>query len=124
MHHGIAPVALFALVLAVVPLSAAAKDYSLLSPNKAIEVKIAVGPATTYAVTFQGQPVVLPSAVSMALDAGRILGRDAKVRKVTRRGVNDLLLPVVTQKAAKVPDVFNEAHPRFRRELCLDLPCL
>ncbi len=44
----------------------------------------------------------------MALDAGRVLGRDAKVRKDTRRGVNDMLLPVVTQKAAKVPDVFNE----------------
>ncbi len=49
----------------------------------------------------------------MALDAGRILGRNAKVRKVSRRSVNDMLLPVVTQKAAKVPDVFNELTLEF-----------
>ena len=113
MRHGIISVVFFALVLAVRSLPAAAKDYSLLSPNKAIEVKIAVGPTITYAVTFQGQPIVLPSAVSMTLDAGRVLGRAAKVRKDTRRSVNDLLLPVVTQKAAKVPDVFNELTLEF-----------
>jgi alpha-glucosidase len=113
MRHGIMSVVLFALILASAALPAPAKDYSLLSPNKAIEVKVAVGPAVTYAVTFRGQPIVLPSAVSMALDAGRVLGREAKVRKDTRRSVNDMLLPVVTQKAAKVPDVFNELTLEF-----------
>jgi len=113
MRHGIMSVVLFALILAPAALPAPAKDYSLFSPNKAIEVKVAVGPAVTYAVTFRGQPIVLPSAVSMALYAGRVLGREAKVRKDTRRSVNDMLLPVVTQKAAKVPDVFNELTLEF-----------
>ncbi len=54
MHRGIASVVLLALIFVPEALSAAAKDYSLRSPNKAIEVKVAVGPTVTYAVSSPG----------------------------------------------------------------------
>ena len=106
-------------ITAVAVLPLAAKDYSLLSPDKAIEVKVAVGPAVTYAVAFQGKPIIAPSAISMTIDGGRVLGKDAKVRSDKRRSVNEILTPVVAQKASKIPDVFNELTLEFAGDYAL-----
>jgi len=101
------------LVTALAANALAAKDYALLSPNKAVEIKVAVGPAVTYTVAFQGKPVLVPSALSMTIDGGKVLGREAKVRSDKRRSVNDTLKPVVWQKAASISDAFNELTLEF-----------
>lgn len=90
-----------------------AKEYSLFSPSKAVELKVAAGPSITYAVSFQGRPIVAPSSISMTLDGGRVLGREAKVRNEKRRAGNDVLKPIVWQKAASIPDKFNELMLEF-----------
>jgi alpha-glucosidase len=119
MRHGMNRLAGFALILAVAALPLAAKDYSLLSPNKAIELKVAVGPTITYAVAFQGKPMIAPSTISMTLDAGRVLGKEAKVRNDKHRSVDDILTPIVAQKASKIPDVFNELTLEFAGNFAL-----
>jgi len=101
------------LIMAAAAGAATAKDYSLQSPDKAIEVRIAVGSSVTYAVAFQGRTIIAPSAVSMTIEDGRILGREAKVLNAKRRSVNETLTPVVWQKTSSIADVFNEITLEF-----------
>jgi alpha-glucosidase len=93
-----------------------AKEYVLLSPDKAVELKVAVGPDIRYSVAYKGRPIVVPSAVSMTLDGGVVLGKDPQVRDEKRRSVNDILRPVVRQKSAEIADRFNELTLVFKGE--------
>ena len=95
--------------------AAAAKDpaYSLLSPDKKIEVKISAGGILQYAVNYDGRPLLAPSTISMTLDGGRVVGRGTRVREAKTRSVNEILKPVVKQKAAEIPDRFNELTVSF-----------
>ncbi len=99
------------------PASAApsAKIYSVLSPDKKIEFKLTAGPDLSFAVHYDGRPLVAPSSISMAIDATgpRVLGRGVKVKSEKRRFVDEVLTPVVRQKAAAIPDRFNELTLRF-----------
>jgi alpha-glucosidase len=96
--------------------AAAVKEYILLSPDKFVELNVAVGANVTYAVHYKGRPVVVPSAVSMTLDGGLVLGKDPQVRDEKRRSVNDILRPVVRQKSAEIADRFNELTLVFKGE--------
>jgi alpha-glucosidase len=102
-----------ALTIASAASFAAPKDLSLFSPGKTIEVKVAAGPKLTYSVSYLGRPLVIPSAVSLTLDGGRVLGPAARVKDVKTRRVREILTPVVRQKAASIPDVFNEMTVEF-----------
>ena len=108
-----------ALVLAVLAGPLAAKDFSLLSPDKRIEVKIAIGADVRYSVFFKGQEIVAPSAVAMTLEGGKVLGAAPKVRDEKRRSVNETLTPVVRQKSASIPDHFNEVTLAFAGDYAL-----
>ena len=83
--------AAFLLVLLAVfstSLSAAAKEYVLFSPDKTVELRVAVGPSVTYSIKYEGRLLVVPSAVSMTLEGGVVLGKDAQVRDEKRRSAN------------------------------------
>jgi alpha-glucosidase len=98
---------------------AANKEYVLLSPDKSVELKITVGPALTYAVAYKGKAIVVPSAISITLDGGIVLGHDAKVRDEKRRSVNEILRPIVKQKSAEIADHFNELTLSFKGDYAL-----
>jgi alpha-glucosidase len=121
MNHPIKKILLTGLLCALASGAFDAEDYILLSPDKATEVRIAIGPTVTYSVSFRGKLIVAPSALSITLDGGRVLGRYAKVRNDRRRSVNDILIPVVAQKASKIPDVFNELTLEFAENYALIL---
>jgi alpha-glucosidase len=77
----------------------AAKVYSLFSPDKTIEVKVTAGNALTYAIFYKGRPLVAPSAVSMTLAKGVVLGRNGKVKRDKVRPNDTIIKPFVRQKA-------------------------
>jgi len=89
-------------------------EYVVSSPNNAIEVRIAAGTTLTYSIRHKGMELISPSTVSMTLDGGRILGRDAEVRDARRRSADEKLIPVVKQKAAVIPDRYNELTLEFQ----------
>ncbi len=95
--------------------AAAAREYSVFSPDKKIEFKLTAGSDLRYAVNYEGRPLVASSSISMTIDSGgpRILGRGVKVKSEKRRSVDDILKPVVRQKAAAISDRFNELAIRF-----------
>ena len=65
------------LVLLAAAAQAAPKDYVLLSPDKNIELKATVGPDVTYAVSWHGKPVIVPSTISLAVEGKGVLGKNA-----------------------------------------------
>ncbi len=97
--------AVLVLDLAAVP---AAKIYALFSPDKTIEVRVTAGNALTYTVLYKGRPLVAPSAVSMTLDKGVVLGRNAKVKRAKVRPNDTIIKPFVRQKAAEFRNRYNE----------------
>ena len=101
--------------------AAAAREYSVFSPDKKIEFKLTAGSDLRYAVNYEGRPLVASSSISMTIDSGgpRILGRGVKVKSEKRRSVDDILKPVVRQKAAAISDRFNELAIRFAGDYAL-----
>ena len=99
--------------------SAAPKEYVLLSPDKTVELRVAVGAVVTYSIKYEGRMIVVPSAVSMTLEGGVVLGKDAQVRDEKRRSANEVLHPVVKQKSADIVDRYNELTLSFKGDYAL-----
>ncbi|MBN1938815.1 MAG: glycoside hydrolase family 97 protein [Candidatus Aminicenantes bacterium] len=91
------------------------REYSVFSPDKKIEFILTVGPDLGYSVNYEGRPLLSASSISMTVESGgtRIFGREARVKSAKRRFVDEVLRPVVRQKAASLPDRFNELTLQF-----------
>ena len=106
------------LICGAVPLASlsargADKAVTLLSPDKRIEVAVAVGTDIRYSVAFKGKKILSPSAAAMILEGGKTLGAAPRVRDEKRRSVDETIVPVVKQKYAKIRDRFNELTLSF-----------
>ena len=86
---------------------------SVISPDGAIEVRIGVDGRLSYAISYRGKPIVLPSPISMTLASGEVFGMKPTASKTTTRNVDDALRPVVRQKRAEVRDRFTERRIDF-----------
>ena len=98
-----------------IPLTASAslKTYSLSSPDGRLLTKINVGETVTYSVSFNGVQVLAPSAVSMTLEDGSVMG-EGKPRKVSKGNVAEKDIPTVVYKKAAVDNVYNWLTFRFK----------
>lgn len=56
------------------------KTLEVSSPNTKLKVTIEIGKEITYAVSYESEPVVLPSAISLTLQDGTVVGNNAKYR--------------------------------------------
>ncbi len=100
--------AIFALMAVTLVGSAAAQSsYSLLSPNKRIEVKIRTGDRIQYDVLFKGTPLVQKATFSIDIDH-TTLGLAARVKSAKPRSYDGTLEPPVRQKFAKIRENYNE----------------
>ena len=90
---------------------------TLRSPNGQLTVTFQTvdkqGPAAsgqlTYAVQFQGKPLVNPSALSLDLQGQRPLGAAVRIEKATPSS-QDETYRLVTGKASEVRDHYNALH--------------
>jgi alpha-glucosidase len=90
-----------------------AKEYTLNSPNKKIELKINVTDVLTYSLSYNSYNFIQPSQISLTIADGTILGKALKLKDEKRRRVNDILTPVVHQKYDTIVDNFNELTLSF-----------
>ena len=82
-------------------------SYSLLSPDKRIEVKIRTGDRFQYDVVFKGTALLQNSTFSINIDHNT-LGLQPKVKTAKERSYNGTLEPVVRQKFARIQENYNE----------------
>lgn len=87
---------------------ASAKDYVVKSPDGRIEVTVAVGAKTTYAIAHDGNQALAPSPMAMRFDDGTVIGEAMKVTKAETKSVDQLLKPVIRQKSETIRDHYNE----------------
>jgi alpha-glucosidase len=85
----------------------AQSDYSLLSPDKRIEVKIRVADRIQYDVLLKGTPLLQDSTLSINIDHNT-LGLQPKVESSKERSYDGVLEPPVRQKFAKIGENYNE----------------
>ena len=84
--------------------AAQAKDYTLTSPGGNVKTTISVTDHVSYTVEYNNVVVVTPSAVSMTLADGRVLGQTPRVTKTTKKAIHETLKPVAYRKASVAND--------------------
>ena len=100
-------IALFVLSCIITTKLVAGK-YTFYSPDKKTTVVIDVQQQIAYSVLYNNKMVLLPSTISMLLNNGEVLGKNAHVLHTGNKAVNNILYPVLKEKKAAVPDIYNE----------------
>jgi alpha-glucosidase len=93
----------------------AQKTYTLQSPDARIQVAVSINKTITYSVTHDGEVLLAPSALSMALTGGQTWGVAPKLTKLDKRPVNTVI-PAVIYKKKEVPDIYNEYTFEFKSD--------
>jgi alpha-glucosidase len=92
---------------------ASAKDYKATSPDGKTTLNVSVEKEVNWSVSKNEQLIIAPSAISLSLNDGKILGKNTGVLKVYRRKVNKLIEPIVKRKYAQIKDEYNEMELKF-----------
>ena len=95
------------LALAAVCGLAAAKDYTVTSPDGHLSVKIDAGKALTYSIERDGLLLIKPSVLQLTLENGTLWGPSAQIKKAVTRSVDNTVDSPMF-KRAQVRDHFNE----------------
>jgi len=90
-----------------------AEVHNVSSPDKRIKVSVTTGDRIFYSVEAESGKILSPSAVSMTVDGGRVLGLNPEVKGKSERSVDEKIIPPVKEKRAVIPDRFNEMSLRF-----------
>lgn len=84
-----------------------AKDYVLLSPDKKIQIRVAVNKTITWSVLRNKELLLKPSQMSMTLGDGKTLGMLPKVLTATTNAVKAAITAVVPVRNKIIPEVYN-----------------
>ena len=99
--------------------SLTAEEITLSSPDKKLEIRIALTDVIKYSIYKEGTAVILPSQISLTLENNFVLGVNVKLSYEKRRTVNELLKPLVRQKFEIIKDNFNETTLSFEGDYSL-----
>ncbi|HTE01575.1 MAG TPA: glycoside hydrolase family 97 protein [Mucilaginibacter sp.] len=83
------------------------KTYHVKSPDAKIDLNISVGKTISWSVKHGATEVIMPSAVSITLDNGALLGKDASV-KIAKTASTDQIINTPVYKKAQVKDNYNQ----------------
>jgi len=89
------------------------KDYEVFSPHEALRLKVTVNDRIQYSVSHKSKLLIEPSAISLRLGDGIVLGVNPQVRRVRRRQVDEKIFPPVRVKNRVIHDRFNEMSMKF-----------
>jgi alpha-glucosidase len=104
---------LFFMLLFAASYAQSEKIYHVKSPDGKIDLTITAGKTVSWSVKHEGTEVILPSAVSMALDNGETLGKNAVVKSAKNVSVSgEISTPIY--KKDKVKDNYNQLALTFR----------
>lgn len=90
----------------------AQKKYQIKSPDQNLKVEVTVAENVTFSI-LQDDKKLMDSEVSLTLQDGEVLGKNAKVSKVTKRAVDEEIKAPFYKKDV-VKDVYNQMNLAFR----------
>ena len=91
----------------------AQSTYSLSSPDKRIEVRIRPTDKLRYDVFLRGKPLLQDSVISIDIDH-TTLGANPKVSGTKQNSSDQVLIPTIRQKFAKIHENYNELRLEFQ----------
>lgn len=97
----------FVLFLLSAQLLNAQKSYEIISPDGNTTLKVDVGPKLLWSVKHKGQQLIEPSAISLQLEDGEMLGDNARIDKADKLKVNTSFKAIDYIKAV-VPDEYDQ----------------
>jgi alpha-glucosidase len=83
------------------------KDYELKSPDGSIILKVEAGSKLLWSVQLKGQQLIEPSAISLLLESGEILGDNAIIKASNTVSVNTKF-NAVNYKKSVIADIYNQ----------------
>ena len=84
-------------------LAAENKDFEVKSPDGAVILKVEAGAKLEWSVQYKGQQIIAPSAISMLLDGGEVLGDNATIKSSSTEKINTVFTALNYIKS-KIPD--------------------
>ena len=109
------------LLLAILPCAAFSqqtKNYHVKSPDGKIDISIVTGASVTWSVKHQSTDVIIPSAISLSLNNGEVLGKNAAVKSAKATSVDQYFNTPVYKKD-KVHDHYNQLALTFKGDYSL-----
>lgn len=105
---------IFAALIALICVTAAAspKPYTLSSPDGSVSAQIACGGGLTYTLSYLGEEIVSPSAISMKLSDGTVFASSRVLS--AKRGSGDQMIETPIYRKARVRDRYNSLTLRFK----------
>lgn len=104
---------LVSLLLSCLYSQAATKKHALVSPNGKLTAVVESGENLQWTLSYDGQQLIAPSAISMTLADGTVYGGAAKASRESRRSV-DRIINAHIYKKAQVQDKYNELTLKFK----------
>lgn len=83
------------------------KNYQLLSPDGNMILKIAAGDQLEWSVIDKTTPIVSPSAISLQLETGEVLGKKVAITSTKTEKVNTSFVPIHYKKNI-ITDIYNQ----------------
>lgn len=96
-------------------LFAKARNYDLSSVNNKLEVKIEINNQISYSISLNGIEIISPSKISMTLENGQVLGKDPRVKKVSRYSHSGTV-EAPFHRNQKIEELYNQIDIRFRQD--------
>jgi len=88
-------------------LTAENKDFEVKSPDGAMILKVEAGAKLEWSVQHNGQQIIAPSAISMILEGGEVLGDNATIKSSSTEKINTVFTALNYIKS-KIPDNCNQ----------------
>jgi alpha-glucosidase len=98
---------LFSLMLSLGTMAQKNKNYQLLSPDGNMILKIAAGDQLEWSVIDKTTPIVSPSAISLQLETGEVLGKKVAITSTKTEKVNTSFVPIHYKKNI-ITDIYNQ----------------
>ncbi len=89
------------------------RTFTVFSPDQSVEINITTGKSISWAVKHKQTVVALPSAISMQLKNGKVLGENAKINAAKENAVNERI-KTVAYKKDWVTNQYNEFVINFK----------
>lgn len=94
-------------------LAQSGKTYQVKSPDSKISINITAGSVVNWSVKHEDTEVITPSAISMTLDNGEVLGKNAVVKKAAAFSGNAVINTPIYKKTS-VQDSYNQLTISFK----------
>ncbi|PQM55979.1 MAG: hypothetical protein CL924_00150 [Deltaproteobacteria bacterium] len=95
------------------------KTFTLVSPNEGLIAQIDVSDKIYYSLQVKEQEIILPSAISMTLEDGTVLGKKAKVKDNFIETYNTFIDPLYWKKDS-ISDHYNYLRLDFKQDFSLE----